>query len=596
MKRITVKNYKIKRSNITRKTRKTRKQSKKNRKQKGSGDKEKRERIIKQNFRNMFIRAFINLKSAFDTQNEQKITQSIVAFNNGFRSNQIGINTLIPITNNFIPINKENNSDATPVKGFLPCLVIIFNNINDLNIQEQITNSFILNKGNINLKSIREDITALSSAIKLNNRQLIEYLLANGADIEILTDSQHETLNAILNQQEIEEIIEPEPDVPIVKLVIPTELPPGDIGYDTVTEPEFWKPIFGENEMTKIRENINHMMYADGTIPIEDRNVTDLWSVCKIVQSMIPTYYVQTQNELYEAFGSYISDKDIDFSNFNIILCAALIVFGIISNKMKDQDYNFLFKGGKAIQLVLTEIEQLMPYKTEDIDVLIMANNDIPYNEENEKNLAGHISYLVKWFLNLQNPSATFKVSVQAPNPANIRANPFIFKLSYVKVSQKPDYRKRIMVDDFRQFSDIDFKELPENIKALFDKPFNFTYFISELNEHVLFRCPNIGSLLDEKIYYYAKYFSFMKMLQNKQPITEEGYANLTIEECDRILQKFKRAILAMNNGLQRKRFQTLSTAELIPKYRNSIRNRLTKLGISNTGTIDEIIASLYTS
>ena len=85
-----------------------------------------------------------------------------------------------------------------------------------------------------------------------------------------------------------------------------------------------------------------------------------------------------------------------------------------------------------------------------------------------------------------------------------------------------------------------------------------------------------------------------MKMLQNKQPITEEGYANLSIEECDRILQKFKRAILAMNNGLQRRRFSEISPAELIPKERNAIMNRLTKLGIADTALKEGIIASLY--
>lgn len=599
MKRITTKKYKtkrIKRINSTKRTLKTKK-NKKTRKQRGGGDVEKRERVIKQNFRNMFIKGFKDLKSAIDTQNIAKVNIAKKYFNNGFKSNQTGINTLIPITNNFIPINKDDNSVATPITGFVPCLVVIFYNINEFNLQKEIIDSFILNRGNINLKSIRGDITALSSAINLNNRQLIEYLLANGADIQTLTGSQNEVLTTILNQQEIEEIIEPEPQSLIVKLVIPTELPPEYTGYDSSIEPEFWKPIFGENEMISIRETINHMMIMDGTIPIENRNAKSLWSVCQIVQSMIPTYYTQTKNELYEVFGSFISDKDIDFSNFNIILCAALIIFGIISNKMKDQDYNLLFKGGKAIQLVLAEISPEIPYKTEDIDILVMPNNDIPYNEEIVKNLAGHISYLVKWFLNSptpQEPQDTFKVSVQAPNPANVRANPFIFKLSYVKVTQKRDYRRGIMVDDFRQFSDIDFKEIPENIKALFDKSYKFTYFISELNEHVLFRCPNIGSLLDEKIYYYSKYFGFMKMLQNNQLITEEGYANLTIEECDRILQKFKRAILAMNNGLQRRRFSEISPAELISKERNAIMNRLTKLGIADVVLKEEIISTLY--
>jgi hypothetical protein len=587
MKIINKKKYITKR---TKRTKKTRKQNIKTRKQKGSGDVEKRERIIKQNFRNMFLRAFNNLKSAFDNQNEQKINQSIIAFNNGFRSNQIGINTLIPITDNYIPINKENNSSATPITGFVPLLVVIFNNINNLDIQEQITNSFILNKGNINLKSIRDDHTALSTAVDLNNRNLIEFLLQHGADVQILTDSQQVSLNAILNQQEIEEIIEPEPVAPINKLVIPTELPSIATGYDTLTEPEFWKPIFGENEMTTIRENINHMMNLDGDIPIANREVTDLWSVCKIVQAMIPTYYTQTKNELYQVYGAYFSDTDTNFSHFNIILCAALIIYGIISNKMIGQDYKLLFKGGKAIQLVLREISSATPYKTEDIDVLVMPNNDIPYNEANVKNLAGHVAYLIRWFLHL--PANQYNISVQPPNPENIRANPYIFKLSYAKVNQNRS--GEFVVTGFKQFSDIDFKQTPENINALFEKSLKFTYFIEELNQNVLFICPNIGSLLDEKLYYYSKYFGFKKMLQNRQPVSEEGYTMLTIDECNRILEKFQRAILAMNNGLQKQRFPELSQDELIPKERNAIMNRLNKLGLANIAIKEEIIASLY--
>jgi hypothetical protein len=342
--------------------------------------------------------------------------------------------------------------------------------------------------------------------------------------------------------------------------------------------------------MIEIRENIHHMMNMDGTIPFINREVKDLWSVCKIVQSMIPTYYTQTTNELYQLNGAYFSDTDTNFAHFNIILCASLIILGILSNKMTGQDYTLLFKGGKAIQLVLRDIIAATPYKTEDIDVLIMPNNNTPYNELDVKNLAGHVAYLIRWFLHL--PASQYNISVQPPNPENVRANPFIFKLSYAKVNErKPG---EFVVTGFKQFSDIDFKETPENIKALFEKSFKFTYFISELNQHVLFLCPNIGSLLDEKIYYYTKYFGFKKMLQNRQRILEEGYTMLTMEECNRILEKFQRAILAMNNGLQKQRFPELSQDELIAKERNAIMNRLTKLGIADAELKEEIITSLY--
>ena len=153
-----------------------------------------------------------------------------------------------------------------------------------------------------------------------------------------------------------------------------------------------------------------------------------------------------------------------------------LIVFGIISNKMIGQDYKIIFKGGKAIQLVLAGMPETAVYKTEDIDILLMPDSNIPYDETKVKNLSGHLSYLIRWFLNT--PETQYKVSVQPPNPSNVRANPFIFKLSYLKVRQKSDYRKQIMVDDFKQFSDIDFKETPVSVKPYFEKSIDYTFFI----------------------------------------------------------------------------------------------------------------------
>ena len=44
--------------------------------------------------------------------------------------------------------------------------------------------------------------------------------------------------------------------VTFVKLNIQMELP-SESGYDPEIEPEFWKPIFGENEMITIRQKIN---------------------------------------------------------------------------------------------------------------------------------------------------------------------------------------------------------------------------------------------------------------------------------------------------------------------------------------------------
>jgi len=584
MKRIKTKKH-FKRS-------KTNKRNKKTRRFRGGGEKEKKEQIIKDNFRNMFMNSFKKLQYAVKVGNMERVKEVADIFKNGFKSNQIGINTLIPITTNSIPINKYDYSQSvTPLIAFVPSLVVIFDNIDDFITRKAFINNFILNKGNINLLSYTNNISALSAAIKLQDKELVKYLLQKGADVKLLTEEQKTIMENLIKDEEVEAIIEPPPAKPIVKLTIPTELP-SDSGYNPAVEPEFWKPIFEENEMLSIRTKINEMMNSDGNIPINNKEVSELWSVCKINQSIIPTYFTPTKNEPYDSFGTFMMDQDIDFSHYNIVLCAALIVFGIISNKMIGQDYKVIFKGGKAIQLVLAGMPETSAYKTEDIDVLIMPDTNVAYVESIVKNLSGHLAYLIRWFLNT--PETQYKVSVQAPNPSNTRANPFIFKLSYLKIKQKQDFRKQIMVDDFKQFSDIDFKETPTNIKPYFERSIDFKFFISELNETVLFRCPNIGSLLDEKIYYYAKYFQFKKQLEERKPITEEEYETLTIIDCDRFLDKFKKAIIAMNKGLQKQRFPGILPDELLEKERNSIKTRLTKLGVTDDLIKNSIVENLY--
>ena len=564
----------------------------KTKKIRGGGDKEQKEKIVKDSFRHMFMKAFKKLQDSIKSGNVQKLNDAVDTFKNGFKGNQLGINTLIPVTNGTIPVDKyKYTSDITPIIAFVPLLVVIFDNINDIMTRKILTKSFIQNKGNINLQSYTKNISALYAAIKLQDKELVKFLLENGADIKVLTDEQKQIMENLIKEEEIQEIIEKEPEKPIVKLSIPTDLP-SDSGYNPEIEPEFWKPIFGDIEMITIRQKINEMMNSDGNIPINNKEVTQLWSVCKINQAMIPTYFTPTKNEPYESFGYFIGDQDVDFSHFNIVLCAALIVFGLISQKMVGQDYKLIFKGGKAIQLELAGTPETASYKSEDIDVLILPNTDIPYNELNVKNLSGHLAYLVRWFLNT--PETQYKVSVQVPNPENTRANPFIFKLSYVKVIQKRDYRKQMMVDDFKQFSDIDFKDVPQNIKLFFEKSKEYKFYIDELNQNVLFRCPNIGSLLDEKIYYYSKYTEFKNLLEERKPITEEGYENLTYIDCDRFLEKFKRAILAMNKGLQKQRFPGILPDELLIKERSSIINRLDKLGVKDDNIKEKVLQSIY--
>jgi ankyrin repeat protein len=250
----------IKTSKQNKRTYKNKRHTKTRRRMRGGGEKEQKERIIKDNFRNMFMNSFKKLQYAVRAGNMERVKEVTEIFKNGFKSNQIGINTLIPITTNSIPINKYNYSQSvTPLIAFVPSLVVIFDNIDDFITRKAFINNFILNKGNINLLSYTHNISALSAAIKLQDKELVKYLLEKGADVKLLTEEQRSIMENLIKDEEIEAIIEPTPVKPIVKLTLPTELP-SDSGYNPDVEPEFWKPIFQENEMLSIRTKINEMM------------------------------------------------------------------------------------------------------------------------------------------------------------------------------------------------------------------------------------------------------------------------------------------------------------------------------------------------
>jgi hypothetical protein len=589
-KKITKKNKLVKRAKTIKRSRKNK--SIKN--YKGSGKEEIKKTTTRDNFRNMFTKNFEKLMKTEITNNKNDIDNIIMTLKNGFKSNQIGINSLIPVTNNYIPIDKYKYTSNTPIIGIVPPIATIIYNLKNIDNKKTIITSFIENKGNINLQSIKGNITALSCAIKTNDREIVQFLIKNGADKNLLDNNDLILLEKILQEEEKENVIQQKPlEIPISKLDFSIE--PNENEYISDSEPTFWKNIFKNNEMKEIKEKINNMMNSDNNIPIVNREATKLWSLCEINKAIIPTYYVPTKNEPYELFGTYISDKDLDFSHYNIILCASLLIYGIISEKMKGQDYKLIFKGGKAIQLVLTGIPNMNNYITEDIDILLVPNhNNVIYQENIVKNLAGHICYLIKWFLNMHEQN--FNISVKAPVQGNPNMNPYIYKLSYIKNTKKYDYRKNGMVDDFRQFSDVDFKDIPKNIKDFFENTVEFKFYISEFDNYVVFRCPNIGSLLDEKIYYYSKYMKFLNVLKLKGKIEEPGYEKLNIIECGRIMEKFKRAILAMNTGLQKKRFINILPDELIIKEKQSISTRLSKFNDIDENLKQQVLQSLYSN
>ena len=323
--------------------------------------------------------------------------------------------------------------------------------------------------------------------------------------------------------------------------------------YNLEEEPVFWKPIFGENEMTNLKQKITQLIQED--LKLE---YNQLCSLCQMVQTIIPSFHVRLSNERPKKNQTDEKeptryDQSIDLQKINIILCSTMLLLGVISKKMENQDYTFVFKGGKAVQVALSRVTQ--EYKSEDIDILIMPNKEtIDYNREKVKNLGLHISYLIRWFLN--NLFATNIIS-----DIMNETNPNIVKFSYQPFGPNgsPLKTKNALMD-------IDFEDLPIEIKPLYTnkkkmffgkmKPNNVLddeelpddgkpYF----GEELLFNFQSYDSQIQEKIYYYLLYSKYRIMLLNKIPITDPKYKSLTTKECDLYLSKFNKSILALIHG-----------------------------------------------
>jgi hypothetical protein len=189
-----------------------------------------------------------------------------------------------------------------------------------------------------------------------------------------------------------------------------------------------------------------------------------------------------------------------------------MLLFGILNARfnLNDQDYDLIFKGGKAIQMgVLSE------YDTEDIDILV--DPILEYDPVMMKNISGHIALLIQWFL-------PFHTSVIQPP-----LNPTIYKVSY----QKSDHR-------FKAFLDIDFKEV-DPTKPYFKEIDTDLIKIKPLKETLMFKRPALEKILEEKIHYYSKYKNLLILLNRGMKV-----GDISKQYCEVLVNKFQRAILAI--------------------------------------------------
>ena len=280
--------------------------------------------------------------------------------------------------------------------------------------------------------------------------------------------------------------------------------------YDT--EPLFWRPLFKRGELLELKERLQALLDPDIQLRMVNKEMPELWNVCKIVKRFFPSFFVPLKNKSYTVAGGYTRDQEVDYTNYQILCCTSMLLFGILSARfvLKDQDYRLVFKGGKAIQMELPN-----EYITEDIDIIVDPIHE--YDPVLIQNISGHLSLLVQWLV-------PFRTSVLPPG-----ANPHVYKLSFHKSDGL-----------FRPFADIDFKEI-EKGDTFFKDMVTEQHYIEPLEEHALFTRPTLQKILEEKLFYYAKYKIILHRIQQGEDI--EG---MTKKHCLFLMEKFERGILAI--------------------------------------------------
>jgi hypothetical protein len=125
------------------------------------------------------------------------------------------------------------------------------------------------------------------------------------------------------------------------------------------------------------------------------------------MRELVPTFYVPNPPVIatkpYTLNGMTVYPHTgliHDFNYLNAMLCASFRLFGIIAYKMiySSCKYKLIFKGGKAIQLVLNNVYNKTKkrpksfensvlrdlHQSEDIDVLLIPKPEMEYNKNNK--------------------------------------------------------------------------------------------------------------------------------------------------------------------------------------------------------------------
>jgi hypothetical protein len=557
--------------------------------------------IEEQRQKTLYRRTISNLISQITNKanSKNKIKEGLNNLINLFKNNMM-INTLIPVSSSGTYIDKQTGTGV--IVDFVSPVTFILDNLTGEVSQLtliKILNSYFLNGGNINSLSSRHKMNAFKNELNKRRIENVKMLLDKSNPFHILEEGLNEEMKQQLaelipNEQQIitdtnvdtDENTNVNTDTNVdanidtnenVRLNLPYPLP--DVEYNKTSIPEFWKPIFQDGkELLEIKNTFMELYESDRYIDDTQKR----FKICDLLEKIIPGYMTRHSLQFNELVKTLV--------NVNILNCYITLLYGIISYKLYEhkQEYIFIFKGGRALQLCLVDIPNIGKYFSEDTDILIIPNHAIRsvYNLEKMENLSGHIAYLIKWFI----PE---KINIVVSLPSN----PKNFNKEITK----------ILYNDgkiYKALSDIGFGEINEDIRKYFDNMSYFPFYIDIFETISLFITPTIEDMLSEKLFYYAKYFIMKQQLENEKSLIKAKNPDGKIEmldpvlfekilDNDRLLIKFSRATVKLVEGIINMKYTGTDDFNKIESGRFILQNIIGNFEDYTTDERNQIISSI---
>jgi hypothetical protein len=464
------------------------------------------------------------------------------------------------ISGNKYTIHDPNNRAQGGAPMFLLQILV---NVPEYKLDRSIYHAFLDYGGDINKKtnpnglSLKEQIAFDTTDDRPGKKK------KKGKKTKTSASASKEKMQSMLEEKvddegPIESVVEEEPvqvelEEDVVKSDLGVDL--GEIQLDVESMPEqpaalpvaagpsyettltFWTPLFQGTELDDLRTKFDSLIAGD--LKIEHNALCKL---CEIVKTIMPAFHVSFES-VKNINGLTVFKQPKDIQNINIILCATMLLLGVIAKKLEKQDYTFMFKGGKGVQLAFAHSgKKFEEYESEDIDLIIIPNKkSVSYNADKAKDLALNISYLIRWFFE-SNYKNNLDSQIMPTNPNVVK---FAYQ-AFMRDDKTPLGNKLALMD-------IDFSKIPDENRPFYDGKIKMFHKKADgsLSEDMLFYFQSLEQQINEKLYYYLLYTKYKKMLQGRPAIaiTDEKYKTLTVNECKYFLKKFNKSLSALLRG-----------------------------------------------